>query len=326
MRFDAGLDATVDALVRHDVDVMVLGREANARTVAATTRLWLAGTRPFTPSCVVVRSTRAVHVLANSTDAVPAGFPVAHLFGLTWNTENLLASLRAIPGLPTARRVAVDGMTPLMYSLLRDAMPNAELVDAAPIIAELWALPDPDRIDAVRAAAEVASAGLAAMRAALRPGVRPRTLRGLCAEAFASFGVTTPAFEAVASPLTTSASTWLSPERIIADDELVVLRAGALRDGWEASVARTYVAADPPAEQPPPPRWDAVIDGCRAGVTAGALRRLGAVVYGVGQGVEPWEDDFVLTDGTTVALEVAHASSLRQDVFAVTADGALALT
>ena len=326
MRFDASLDATVDALGRHDVDVMMLGREANARIVAATTRLWLAGTRPFTPSCVVVRATRGVHVLANSNDAVPAGFPVAHLFGLTWNTDRLLAALRAIPGLSAARRVAVDGMTPLMRSLLRDAMPDAELVDAAPIIAELWALPDPERVDAVRAAAEVASAGLAAMRVALRPGVRPRALRGLCAHAFSSFGVTTPAFEAVVSPLNASASTWLSPERVIADDELVVLRAGALRDGWEASVARTYVVAEPPTEQPPPPRWEAVVDRCRAGATAGTLRQLGAVVYGVGHGVEPWDDDYVLTDGTTCAVEVAHASSLRQDVFVVTDAGTVPLT
>ena len=32
---------------QRDVDAMVLGREANARTVAHTRRLWLAGTRPF---------------------------------------------------------------------------------------------------------------------------------------------------------------------------------------------------------------------------------------------------------------------------------------
>ena len=198
---DARLGIVCNVMAAHDVDVMLLGREANARVVAGTTRLWLAGTRAFAPGCVVVREPPAVHVLANSDDSVPAGFPVEHLFGITWNPEKMLGALLAIPGLAAARRVAVDGMTPMMHALLSSGMPEAQLVDAAPVLTELRARPDTERLVGVRAAAEVGVAGLAAMVAELRPGVRPRTLRGACAEAFASFGVTTPAFEAVASPL-----------------------------------------------------------------------------------------------------------------------------
>jgi Xaa-Pro aminopeptidase len=312
------LDVVLDAMASRDVDAMVLGREANARVVADTKRLWLAGTRAFSPSCVVIRERAAVHVLSNSDDAVPEGFPVERLYGITWNPEKLVAALAAIPGLAQAHRVAVDGMTPMMHTLLSTVSPAAEFVDAALLLTPLWSWPDPERGDGVRAAAEVASSGMAAMVDLLRPGVHPRTLRGVCAQVFASFGVTTPAFEAVVAPLDTNASTWLSPERILVAHELVVLRAGALRDGWEASVSRTYrVGVDSVAEQPPPEQWQPLLSACRAGATAGDLRAREAVVYGVGRGVESWPDDFALVAGGTCALEVSDARGLRQDVLLI---------
>jgi Xaa-Pro aminopeptidase len=312
------LDVVLDAMARRGVDAMVLGREANARAVADTRRLWLAGTRAFSPSCVVMRERAAVHVLSNSDDAVPDGFPVERLYGITWNPEKLVAALAAIPGLPQAGSVAVDGMTPMMHTLLSTVSPGAELVDAAPVLTELWSRPDAERVDGVRAAAEVATAGLAAMVDVLRPGVHPRTVRGVCAQVFASFGVTTPAFEAVVAPLDTNTSMWLSPERILAAHEVVVLRAGALRDGWEASVSRTYrIGVDSVVEHPPPEQWQPLVAACRAGATAGELRAREAVVYGVGRGVEAWPDDFALVAGTTCALEVSDARGVHQSVLLV---------
>ena len=47
----------------HDLDVLVLGREANVRYVTGTPGLWTAGTRPFSPAAVVVRATGAIHAL-----------------------------------------------------------------------------------------------------------------------------------------------------------------------------------------------------------------------------------------------------------------------
>jgi len=321
------LDVVLDEMTRGGVDAMVLGREANARTVADTRRLWLAGTRAFAPACVVVRDRAAVHVLANSDDAVPEGFPADRLYGITWNPEKLLAALAAIPGLSQAGRVAVDGMTPMMHTLLSAVVAGVELVDAAPLFAALWAVPDAERVDGVRAAADVARAGLAAMAGAVRPGVHPHTLRGICAEVLASFGVTTPAFEAVVAPLDTNVSKWLSPERILAAHEPVVMRTGALRDGWEASVSRTYrLAGDSVTEQPPPEQWHSILARCHAGSTAGDLRARGAVVYGVGRGLESWDDDFTLVAGTTCSLEVSCPGVVHQDVVLIGAQSAEVLT
>lgn len=316
------LAAALDAMQAHGVDVMLLSREGFARLVVETRRLWLAGTRPFAPGCVVVREPAAVHVLANSTDAIAEPFDGACLFGITWNPEILLERLTRIPGVARARRAAVDAMSPAMATLLQRAMPGAELVDVAPIVTALWSRPPADRAARVRAAVEVACAGIEAMAAALAPGVRPRVLRGSSAAAFAAFGVTTPAFEAVVSPVAQASSTWLPPERMLADGERVVLRAGALRDGWEGTVARTYTVAGHGATLAAVPGpWRDVIAACRAGARVGDLRAPGVIVYGAGRGVEAWDDDFVLPAGTTAAVEVSTGSAVHQDVVHVTEHG-----
>jgi Xaa-Pro dipeptidase len=319
------LDACLTEMERRGIDALVLGREANARAVSGADRLWLSGTRPFAPGCVVVRKTAGVHLLANSNDGFEE-FPTDHLYPVTWNPAKLLGALRAIPGLTDARTVGVDGMSPAMDALFGELLPRAELADAGPIFAEVWRVPSADKVQAVEEAARVACNGLAAMATFLRDGVRARVLRGVCAERFAAMGVTTPAFEAVAAPIDGGASTWLPPERLLGAGENVALRAGALRNGWEASLARTYVVAEPSVEQPPPDGWADLIALCRTGTRVGHLRDLDAVVYGVGRGVEPYDDDLALEPGMVFALELHRGRRLHQDVLHLTDDGPVTLT
>jgi len=324
-RSGAELDHCLNEMQRTGIDALILGREANARAVSGIDRLWLSGTRAFAPGCVVVRSTSSVHLLANS-DGGFEGFPHDHLYPVTWNPQKLMDSLRAIPGLSGARNVGVDGMSPGVFALLRDVLPEATIVDANPIFAELWRVRSPEKIAAVHEAARVACNGLAAMAAFLRDGVRARVLRGVCAERFASLGVTTPAFEAVAAPIDGGASSWLPPERLLGEGENVALRAGALRNGWEASLARTYVVGDASVEQPPPEGWDEVVWLCRPGTRIGQLRDLEAVVYGVGRGVEPYDDDLALEVGMVFALELHRGRRLHQDIIHLSDTGPIVLT
>ena len=73
---------------------------------------------------------------------------------------------------------------------------------------------------------------------------------------------------------------------------------GALRDGWEASVARTLVVGSAARPNSRIRRgWDALFAACKPGTTVGASRARGAVLYGVGRGVEPWDDDVPLDGG-----------------------------
>jgi Xaa-Pro aminopeptidase len=310
---------------RDGIDALVLGREAHARAVSDAPRLWLAGTRAFAPGCVVVRDPASVHLLANS-NAGFEHFPPEQLYPITWNPERLLGALQAIPGFTEARRIGVDGMSPGLRALFAAIVPHAELADAGPIFAELWSMPSAERLAGVTQSAAVARAGLEAMAAALHDGARPRALRGICAERFAAFGVTTPAFEAVAAPIDGATSTWLPPERLLGAGERVALRAGALHDGWEASVARTFVVGDPSVEHPPPEGWSELVDSCRPGTRVGRLRDLDAVVYGVGRGVEPYDDDLTLGVDMVLAVELHRDGCLRQDVLHLTEAGAVTLT
>src|SRR5262245_14331345 len=91
-----------------DVDILVVGREANARYVSGAPRLWTAGSRAFGPGCVLVRATKSVHLLSTWDEGVPDDIPHEHLYGITFNQLNFVKVLQDIEGAATARTVATD--------------------------------------------------------------------------------------------------------------------------------------------------------------------------------------------------------------------------
>jgi Xaa-Pro aminopeptidase len=315
----------IGAMEPAGIDALVLGREANARAVSDAERLWLSGTRAFAPGCIVVRAPASVHLLSNSNAGFES-FPPAQLYPVTWNPERLFAALQAIPGFTAARRVGVDGMSPGMHMLLGALLPGAEIVDAGPLLADLWRVPTPERIAGVAEAARIARAGLEAMAALLYDGARARVLRGACAARFAAMGVTTPAFEGVAAPIDGGTSSWLPPERLLGGGERVTLRAGALFHGWEASLARTYTVGSPAIELAPPAGWQELVGAVQTGCRIGELRERDAVVYGVGRGVEPYGDDLELAVGMSIAVELHRGGVVHQDVLQLTEQGTVSLT
>src|SRR5947209_20523603 len=91
------------AMAAESVDVLLLGREGNARYVSGAQRLFLAGERAFAPGCVVVRATGAVHLLSATDFGVPSTLSRDHLYAPSWNPSTLLARVTAIPGVKDAR-------------------------------------------------------------------------------------------------------------------------------------------------------------------------------------------------------------------------------
>ena len=79
---------------KHDLDVLVLGRQANVRYVSGAPQLWVAGTRPFGPTCVVVRKTGAIHLLSTWDEGVPEDIPHENLYGIAWNPMNTISVLQ----------------------------------------------------------------------------------------------------------------------------------------------------------------------------------------------------------------------------------------
>jgi len=281
------LQRALDEMARRDVDVLLLGREANARFVSDATRLWLAGTRPFAPGCVVVGATGDVHLLSITDDGVPPSIPAAHLYPMSWNPMNLVSSVAAISRVAEARRIAVDGLSPLFAQLLGATFPDADLLDGHDLMAAVRRIKTADEVEHLRAATAVATRALATAIDALLPDADARRLTGIALEAMARQGVTTPAFEPVFT--------------IDTDLDLVTARVGVLAGGWEGGLARTY-ALRTRAPQPPPRGWDDVLARCRPGVAVRDLRP--AHVHGVGLGYEPLEEGDVLEPGMVLAVEL----------------------
>lgn len=319
-----GLARALDAMARRDIDVLLLGREGNARFVSGAARLWLAGTRPFTPGCVVVRETGAVHLMSITDAGVPAEIPIERLYAMSWNPVNIVEAVAAIPGVSRARRIGVDGLTPLFEQLFATTLPDAELADGEVVMRAARQVKTPDEIECIRAAISVAEEALGATIAALQPGVRESELKGVFEERMCAFGTTTPAFEGVFGVVDHGApvNRFVS-DRTSADGDLVAMTAGVLLDGWEGSLARTWsVGAPRPEHSRRRARWQAewtkALAGCRAGVRVGKLRATpGLSLHGVGLGYEGLDDGAALEPGMTVQATLEAGGVVGGDALLV---------
>jgi Xaa-Pro dipeptidase len=320
-------------MARRHVDVLMLGREANARYVSGARRLWLAGTRTFAPGCVVVRSTGSVHLLSITDAGVPDDVPPACLYPISWNPMNIVGAVAAAPGVADARRIGVDGLTPVFEQLLTTALPAAELVDGEDLMRAVRRVKSPGDVEAIRGAIVIAEDALGAAIGALRPGVRERELLGVFEERMASHGVTTPAFEGVFAVSAEDANRRrFSSDRVLEDGDLVTMSAGALADGWEGTLGRTWPCGEARSDHRRAwsrwwATWTSLLDRCCPGVRAGELRGTdGCGVHGVGMGHEIVADDDVLGPGMVVALELWHGGVLGEETVLMTEDGHQPLT
>jgi Xaa-Pro dipeptidase len=328
-----GLARTLDEMARNDVDVLVLGREGNARFVSEATRLWLAGTRPFAPGCVVVRATGAVHLMSVTDAGVPAAIPPGQLYPMSWNPTNIVDAVAGFPGVRDAQRIGVDGLTPLFEQLFTATLPNAQLADGEAVMRAARRLKSPAQVDRIRDAISVAEDAFGAAVAALQPGARECDLKGVFEERMSQLGTTTPAFEGVFCVVDGNGPVRrFVSDRRIADGDLVAMSAGVLLDGWEGSLARTWpVRMSTPEHRERRARWRAewsrALELLRGGVRVGALRTTaGLSVHGVGIGYEGLEDSTELEPGMTVQMTLESAGVLGGDTLLVGVGDAEPLT
>ncbi len=258
---------------KHDLDVLVLGRQANVRYVSGTPQLWVAGTRPFSPSCVIVRETGAIHLLSTWDEGVPDDIPHENLYGISWNPMNTIANLQRIEGASTAKRVGTDALSPGFAQLLPTAFPNAELVDGELAMRAARRIKTAEEVTALREAITVAEAGLAAAVAELRPGVSEKTLAGVLLEAMAAGGVSTPSTQDAAW-VTSREHPWrrASKDGLVRDGDLVAFSSGVLDGGYTGEVGRTWPVGEVHSSADLYRRWDALWDrlyeACQPGAPA----------------------------------------------------------
>ena len=259
------------------VDLLVVGREANARYLSGVQRLWTAGSRPFGPGCVLVRSSGAVHLLSTWDEGVPDDIPHENLYGITFNSANMLKALRGIEGAATAQIVATDSLTPSGAQLLAAAFPMAEVVDAEDLLENARCLKTPEEIEEIRGALRVAERSLGDAAGALAPGVTGRQLTGVFMGTMASMGVTTPATQDVAW-ITSRERPWQRAGRDTPaeDGDLVAFSAGVLHCGYVGELGRTYPVGDPHLAHRSLYRrkdelWARLLDACRPGAPLAGL-------------------------------------------------------
>jgi Xaa-Pro dipeptidase len=341
----------------HNLDILVLGRQANIRYVTGAPQLWIAGTRPFGPMCVVVRATGDIYLNSTDDEGVPEEIGHDHLYGLAWNPMTLIDVLKKIDGAETARRVGTDAITPTFAALLPDAFPNAEIVDAELAMRAARRIKTADEIAAMAQALRVAEAGVAAAVGELTPGVSEQMLAGAVLEAMAAGGVSTPATQDAAW-VTSRAHPWRrgnTPGKVRSGD-LVAFAAGALAGGYIAEVGRTWPAGEAVDIKTSKlfgrskTLYDRMIGACRPGAPTryllGAYEEAGErlppmpVAHGLGLGFDPpvvsetlWaagEHD-LLEAGMVLAItgyvwQEGVGAVFRRDTVHITNDGAEVMT
>lgn len=335
-----------------DLDVLVLGRPADVAYATGTRQLWTAGSRPFSPSCVLVRDGRRIHLLATWDEGVPDDIPRDHLFGLSWNPAVAAEHVRSVPGLAGARRIGADGISVSLRRLLAGAAPDADLVDARAAVTAVRAAKSPDEVAAIETACALAESGLEAMAAALRPDTTTRRLLGVHAERMGHLGAPVVPDEAVARN-TLNGLTTVVDDRPLAAGALVALSPSASYAGHEGTMARTMaVGGTTTSEQAElgarcRAALDAVVAACRPGTdgatlldtwtAAGGGEMPAPLVHGLGLGVEPpivgmgVGRDERLVAGSVVAVQgwlhrPGVGGWLERDVVALTDDRPRLLT
>jgi Xaa-Pro aminopeptidase len=295
-------ERVLEQMAVSDIDILVLGRQANVRYVTGAPQLWVAGTRPFGPICEVIGSTGEIHLNSTWDEGIPDEIGHDRLYGLAWNPMTLIDVLKKLPGADGFRRVGTDSLTPTFAQLLPMAFPNAELVDAEPALRAARRTKTVDEIAVLRGALGVAEHALDAARTELAPGVTEQSLTGAMLEAMAAGGVTTPA---------TQDGAWITPKDHswrressggrVQEGDLVALSAGALADGYVGEVGRTWPVGDVPGADDLFRRsnqlWDRLIAACTPGGVASDLLSAyeaageplpaAPVAHGLGLGFDP---------------------------------------
>jgi Xaa-Pro aminopeptidase len=213
-----------------------------------------------------------VHILSVTDFGIPREIARANLYAPSWNPGVLIERVARLPGVASARRVGVDGLTPLFETLLTSALRDAQLVDGESVMRAARRIKTPDEVALMRAAAAVAGTTMAAALDAVAAGLDEVAVKAIAMEAMANAGVTTAAFEPV----------------LDRNGSRVSVAIGVLRGGWEADVTRS---------RPDVRNW--AIDRCGPGIR---VAELGADVHGVGLGYEVLAPDDVLEAGMVVSV------------------------
>jgi Xaa-Pro aminopeptidase len=297
------------AMAAQGVDLLLLGRQGNARYVAGHRPIWRAVVTPWAPFAAL-RSDGAVHLLHTTwDDGVPEEIPRENLSGLSWNPRVIVGDIAGIPGLAEARRIATDGMSGGLGMLLGHLAADAELVDGEALMRSVRAVKSPDEVECLRTSIALTEGALTAAAAEIGPGVDPARLKGAFHEAMGRYGLSHPHDEGS-----------FGAGAPIAEGDLVPLSGALAFAGYEPAVGRSRWCG--PAASSVVDEWAAAMDAVIEGCGPGAEPPAGA--HGCGLGRETIVGP--LRPGMVVGLHLTVGPYTGADTVLVTADGPQRLT
>jgi Xaa-Pro aminopeptidase len=344
------------AMADHELDALVLSRPENVRYATGARQLWMSGTRPVGPACIMVRATGQVHLIDVSDEGLPPELGHDTILGRPWDPGLLLAALRSVPGFTDATTIGTDTSSPGLAKRLRAVAPDANVLDGGPAIWAARTTKTADEIALITAAVTIAASSLEAMTDALAPGVTERELLGVHLEHIASLGAPIAPTEGVVCVTPHSGPVALrrvASDRQARDGELAVLDPGAMVAGYEGGLGRTRsvsrMTTDAQRDLATRGRTalDALLAACRAGATGADITHAWRstseplpsvpLVHGVGLGVEPpvigpgIGDEAVLTEGSVLSVtswvaEPGVGGHLERDFVVVGAQGPTVLS
>jgi Xaa-Pro aminopeptidase len=348
-----------DWMDRTGLDACVLGREANVRYATGARRLWTSLSRPFGPTCVAIRATRDVHLLSFSAsyEGIPEELQPDDIYAVTWNPMNLVDHIRGMQETAHARRVGVDGLSPLFEGLLALAFPDGDIVGIQPELLDLRRVKLPAEIDCLRIAAATAEASIVAAVSRLAPGVTGKQLQAAYLARMCELGTSQFAQQGTFNTIRSDGSyATATADEPIPANSAVVLGGGVLWSGYEGSLARTWWCG--PDEPPKALRslaadwqraYERVREACRPGssgadlmsvLDAAGADRTRSSVYSIGLGHEgPIAAAWLPADalhrqqvqagmvlGIRLALRSEHHGYTAEDMVVVGGDAASNLT
>jgi Xaa-Pro dipeptidase len=295
-------DRVLAAMGDLDLDAVVLGREDNVRYASGARRLWTASSRPFVPTCLVMREGDEVQLLSFSAsyEGIPEEILPDDFFPVTWNPMNFVERFASTKGAAQARRVGFDGLSPFFDGLMHQAFPNAEFVAAEAMMRDLRRIKLPEEIVCLRTAAAIAESALYAAAVEVRPGVTEKHLQATFLDRMCALGTSQFAQQGTFTQIAPGGGLrWITGDRTLDEGAMVALAGGALWAGYEGSLARTWWCGHQrrptAAHRALYEQWRAVIDpvvaACRPGADGGALR----AAYDAAGGER---------DGTTLAYSI----------------------
>lgn len=134
------------------------------------------------------------------------------------------------------------------HELIKSVLGSFEVVDIDGILMEMRAVKDPEEISCLRRAAEIADVGIAAARAAIRPGVSEKRVASEIERAMLEAGADSVPFNIVLSGPNAALPHGTPSERKILEGELVICDIGACYRGYFGDITRTIPAGRPSSE------------------------------------------------------------------------------